>query len=103
MDSVRPHVEHTEPHPSLFPSIPVFPYGKPPRVSRRIHCLGLLDIRRGYMAQVRDLPLLDLTLRVAIAAVAAGLLGLERELRGHPAGIRTHTLVAVGAALFTVA
>jgi putative Mg2+ transporter-C (MgtC) family protein len=41
-------------------------------------------------------------LRVVVAAVAAVLLGLEREVRGHPAGIRTHALVAVGAALFTV-
>lgn len=52
---------------------------------------------------MRDLSWLDLTLRIAIAAGAAGLLGLERELRGHPAGVRTHTLVAVGAALFTIA
>jgi len=38
------------------------------------------------------------------AALAAGLaLGLERELRGHPAGIRTHVLVAVGAVAFTLA
>src|SRR5947209_12830106 len=31
------------------------------------------------------------------------LIGLERELRGHAAGVRTHTLVAVGAAIFTIA
>jgi len=37
-----------------------------------------------------------------VAVVAAVLLGLEREVRGHPAGIRTHALVAVGAALFTI-
>src|SRR3954451_23793087 len=35
--------------------------------------------------------------------VAAVLLGLEREVRGHPAGARTHALVAVGAVLFTIA
>jgi putative Mg2+ transporter-C (MgtC) family protein len=36
----------------------------------------------------------------AIAATAAGaLVGLERELRGHPAGLRTHTLVALSCAL----
>src|SRR3954465_2370770 len=35
--------------------------------------------------------------------IAAALLGLEREVRGDPAGSRTHALVAVGAALFTIA
>jgi putative Mg2+ transporter-C (MgtC) family protein len=39
-----------------------------------------------------------------LAAVAAGLaLGLEREWRGHAAGVRTHVLVSVGAAPFTLA
>jgi putative Mg2+ transporter-C (MgtC) family protein len=50
-----------------------------------------------------ELPLFELTLRLIIAAGAGLVLGLERELRGHPAGTRTHALVAVGAALFTVA
>src|SRR4051794_12143810 len=42
-------------------------------------------------------------LRFGVAAVAAMVLGLEREVRGHVAGVRTHVLVAVGAALFTIA
>jgi putative Mg2+ transporter-C (MgtC) family protein len=46
---------------------------------------------------------LDLVLRIALAGLVAALLGLERELRGHAPGIRTHALVGVGAALFTVA
>jgi putative Mg2+ transporter-C (MgtC) family protein len=52
---------------------------------------------------MRDLPLLDLTLRLLVAAGVGLILGFERELRSHPAGARTHALVAVGAALFTVA
>jgi putative Mg2+ transporter-C (MgtC) family protein len=52
---------------------------------------------------MRDLSTLELTLRIGVAVVAALLLGLEREVRGHPAGVRTHALVAVGAALFTIA
>ena len=52
---------------------------------------------------MRNLPLLDLVLRIVVAGGAAMLLGLEREVRGHAAGVRTHALVAVGAALFTVA
>jgi putative Mg2+ transporter-C (MgtC) family protein len=52
---------------------------------------------------MRDLSLLQLMARVGVAAVAAVLLGMERELRGHPAGTRTHALVAIGAVLFTIA
>lgn len=44
---------------------------------------------------------LDLLTRIACASLAGGAVGMERELRGHPAGIRTHALVATGAALFT--
>jgi putative Mg2+ transporter-C (MgtC) family protein len=42
-------------------------------------------------------------LRLALAGVLGGLIGLERELREREAGLRTHLLVAVGAALFTIA
>jgi putative Mg2+ transporter-C (MgtC) family protein len=44
----------------------------------------------------------DAVLRICIAAGLTGLLGLERELRGKEAGLRTFTAVGVGAALFTV-
>lgn len=37
------------------------------------------------------------------AAVAGGLIGLEREFRGHPAGLRTHMLVCLAAAILMVA
>jgi len=59
--------------------------------------------RCGYLRRAMHLSLLELTLRMGVAVGAAVILGAERELRGHPAGIRTHTLVAVGAVLFTVA
>lgn len=39
-------------------------------------------------------------IRLLIAALMGGLLGLEREQRGKAAGIRTHMLVCMGAALF---
>jgi len=38
--------------------------------------------------------------RLLVAAVLGGLLGLEREQQGKSAGIRTHMLVSMGAALF---
>ncbi|WP_296595168.1 MgtC/SapB family protein [Phenylobacterium sp.] len=37
------------------------------------------------------------------ATVAGGLVGLERELRGHAAGLRTHTLVSLSCALLMLA
>lgn len=40
--------------------------------------------------------------RIAVAAVLSGLIGYEREFRGKPAGLRTHALVGIGAAIFTV-
>jgi putative Mg2+ transporter-C (MgtC) family protein len=41
-------------------------------------------------------------LRLALAAVLGGLIGFERELREREAGLRTHLLVALGSALFTI-
>lgn len=43
-----------------------------------------------------------ITVRLVIAAVLGGILGYERESKGRSAGLRTHMLVAVGAALFVV-
>lgn len=44
----------------------------------------------------------EIMVRLAIAAGLCAVVGLERELRGQPAGLRTHTIVGIGAALFTV-
>src|SRR5436305_7081436 len=41
-------------------------------------------------------------LRLAVAALLGGAIGLERELRERGAGLRTHTVVCVGSALFTL-
>jgi putative Mg2+ transporter-C (MgtC) family protein len=44
----------------------------------------------------------ELFARLAIAAALGGALGVERELRDHEAGFRTHLLVSLGSAIFTV-
>src|SRR3954471_16381874 len=44
---------------------------------------------------------LQLLLRVVIAAALAAALGWEREQAGKAAGLRTHTLVGLAAALYT--
>lgn len=43
-----------------------------------------------------------MALRLVVAALLGGLIGLEREFSEQPAGLRTHLLVALGAALFTL-
>ncbi len=55
------------------------------------------------MRPMPDLTLqLDFAARLVVAAALGGLIGGEREIHGHPAGIRTHMLVALGSALFTM-
>jgi putative Mg2+ transporter-C (MgtC) family protein len=44
-----------------------------------------------------------LAIRVLIATVVGGILGSNRELHGKAAGVRTHALVSLGAAIVTVA
>ncbi|MGY2188263.1 putative Mg(2+) transport ATPase [compost metagenome] len=43
-----------------------------------------------------------ITVRLLMAAVLGGILGFEREHKGKAAGVRTHMLVAIGAALFVL-
>jgi putative Mg2+ transporter-C (MgtC) family protein len=45
---------------------------------------------------------LELGLRLAAGLVLGAIIGFERELHRQPAGFRTHSLVALGAALFTI-
>ncbi len=45
----------------------------------------------------------EVLLRLSLAAALGGAVGFERELRDREAGFRTHLLVAVGSALFTIA
>lgn len=53
-----------------------------------------------------DLPdaarLTRITVRLLLAATLGGVLGFERESKGKAAGLRTHMLVALGAALFVL-
>jgi putative Mg2+ transporter-C (MgtC) family protein len=51
---------------------------------------------------VPELSAGEAILRLLVAAVLAGAIGAEREIREREAGFRTHQLVAVGAALFTL-
>jgi putative Mg2+ transporter-C (MgtC) family protein len=57
-------------------------------------------------SEFSDLPDLEqltrAVLRLLLAALLGGLLGWERESKGKAAGLRTHMLVAIGAAVFVM-
>lgn len=57
-------------------------------------------------SEFSDLPDLEqltrVVVRLLLAALLGGLLGWERESKGKAAGLRTHMLVAIGAAVFVM-
>lgn len=61
---------------------------------------------QGLVEDFSDLPgfgqVIRLAVRLALAAILGGVLGFEREKSGQSAGLRTHMLVALGAALFVL-
>lgn len=58
-----------------------------------------INTRRRTMSENN---LLEITLRLVVALLLGGAVGIEREWRSKDAGFRTHFLVAVGSALFCV-
>lgn len=46
--------------------------------------------------------ILEITLRLFVALILGGIIGIEREYRSKEAGFRTHFLVALGSALFVL-
>jgi len=60
-------------------------------------------VMNGVVAEFSDLSAVQavqMAVRLLIAAVLGGLIGRDRERAGKAAGVRTHLLVAVGAAAF---
>ena len=64
------------------------------------------EIWNTVLSEFSDIPdatqITRIILRLLVAAVLGGLLGYEREQQGKSAGVRTHMLVAIGAALFVL-
>ncbi len=46
---------------------------------------------------------LEMVLRLLLATALGAIIGYQRERAGKPAGLRTHILICVGAAIFTIA
>lgn len=55
-----------------------------------------------HIAFLHDFNTVTVIIRILLAALAGAFIGLEREFRSRPAGIRTHMLVSLGAALTTM-
>src|SRR5436305_268941 len=55
----------------------------------------------GGPAQVVEVFQIELLGKLVLAVVLGGAIGLERELKGKPAGLRTNILICMGAALLT--
>lgn len=49
--------------------------------------------------EIREVTYLAVAVRIAVAVLIGGLLGLERGMKNRPAGLRTYMLVCVGACL----
>ena len=64
------------------------------------------EIWNTVLSEFSDIPdatqITRIALRLLVAAALGGLLGYEREQEGKSAGVRTHMLVAIGAALFVL-
>jgi putative Mg2+ transporter-C (MgtC) family protein len=64
------------------------------------------EIWNTVLSEFSDIPdatqIVRITLRLLVAAALGGLLGYEREQQGKSAGVRTHMLVALGAAIFVL-
>jgi putative Mg2+ transporter-C (MgtC) family protein len=53
------------------------------------------------LSRVVEIFRFDLMLQVGLATVLGGAIGLERELGGKPAGLRTNILICIGSVLYT--
>lgn len=49
--------------------------------------------------EIREVTYLAVALRIVVAIIVGGLLGLERGMKNRPAGLRTYMLVCVGACI----
>ena len=51
---------------------------------------------------LRDITFLSVAVRMLLAVVCGGIIGMEREYKRRPAGFRTHILICLGAAMTTL-
>lgn len=54
------------------------------------------------MEILQDVNIISITLRLTLATIFAGVIGLDRGMKKRPAGIRTHILVCIGATIIMI-
>src|SRR2546429_4725755 len=54
-----------------------------------------------FLGQMIEMFRLELFLQLCLATLFGGAIGLERELGGKPAGLRTNILICIGSVLYT--
>src|SRR5436305_14092161 len=54
-----------------------------------------------FLGQMIEMFRLELFLQLSLATLFGGAIGLERELGGKPAGLRTNILICIGSVLYT--
>ena len=59
--------------------------------------LSIFDFQR-----TGTIDLLTVTVRLMLAMICGGIIGIERERKQRPAGFRTHILICIGAAMTTL-
>jgi putative Mg2+ transporter-C (MgtC) family protein len=63
----------------------------------------ILDLLQGEMhAEMTSGMVATSLVRLVLAAILGGIIGLERQLRHRPAGLRTNMFICFGAAMFTI-
>lgn len=55
-----------------------------------------------FFDPIRDINLVAVILRLTLAAICGGIIGAERAISRSPAGLRTHILICLGAAMTTL-
>ena len=61
-----------------------------------------MDTLPEWVTQLQQVAIWGLFLRLTLAATLGGIVGIERELNGHPAGLRTNILISTSSCLFTI-
>ena len=55
-----------------------------------------------FFDSLRDINVLSVSVRMLLAVICGGVIGIEREFKRRPAGFRTHILICLGAAMTTL-
>ena len=55
-----------------------------------------------FFDSLRDINVLSVSVRMLLAVICGGVIGIELEFKRRPAGFRTHILVCLGAAMTTL-